>query len=328
MIPLVSVIIPVYNAEKFIGPAIQSVLNQTFSNYEIIVINDGSTDGTREVLKSFVGKIRYLSQKNKGPSAARNLGIQIARGDLICFLDADDLWVSDKLEVQVTFMENHPDIGLLCSDHEEFDHKRIVLQSFLKKKEDSLGSNIIGKIPIDDPFLKLILLNFISTPTVMVRKKCFDKIGIFDESLRSIEDRDLWLRIAANFSIACLPGICCKRRVHQANISKNKELSLKGRIRVYERNWKLYPTLAPNCIWHSQLADTYCQLGYHLLQNNQRKSAMKLGFLSLKHLLQKGIGISIPRSPSLWSSLGLLLASTFGWKISRALWKSLKRKFQ
>lgn len=321
---LVSVIIPAYNAEQFLGQAIQSVLEQTFLPHEIIVIDDGSTDRTREVMKAFGSNIRGLYQQNAGPSAARNAGIRVAQGNLICFLDADDLWTSDKIKEQINFMEKNPDIGLLCSDHEEFDGSGVVLPSFVKKKEEFFGPTIIGNNPIRNAFVKLLSLNFISTPTVMVRKECLEASGLFDESLWSVEDRDLWLRIAANFSIACMEGIYCRRRVHHLNISKEKELSVRGRIRVLEKNWELFPALAPSGFWRGHLADCYCQFGYLLLENNQRWSALKAGILSLKHILLEGFNGKSWRITPWWKSVGLIPAALLGWKISRAFWQPIK----
>jgi hypothetical protein len=319
-----SVIIPAFNAERFIGKAIQSVLDQTYRCHEIIVIDDGSTDRTKEVLKTFDGKIRCLYQQNKGPSAARNAGMQVAQGDLICFLDADDLWTPEKIKVQCEFMEQNPDIAFVCSDHEEFDADGIVLESFLRKKEKTLGPNIIGKNPVKDAFKMLLMMNFISTPTVMLRKSCLEKTGLFDESLWSIEDRDLWLRIAAHFPIACLPGVFCRRRVHHTNISKEKELSLRGKIKVLEKNWELFPSFTPSSLVRSLLADSYCQFGYLLLEKNQRWGALKAGIWSMKHTLLQAFDGSSCRSTPWWMSVGLIPAALLGWKLSRSLWQPLK----
>lgn len=323
--PLVSVIIPAYNADQFIAQAIQSALNQTYRSYEIIVVDDGSTDTTKEVLATFGDNIHCLYQENRGPSAARNAGIKIAQGKYICFLDADDLWTSDKLRVQCEFMEQNQDVAFACSDHEEFDAGGIVLRSFLEKKEETLGPNIIGKNPVENAFIKILSMNFISTPTIILRKTCLEKVGLFDEGLWSIEDRDLWLRIAANFPIACIPGICCRRRVHQANISKVKELSLSGKIKVLEKNWKLFPGLAPVGLWRSQLAECYCKFGYLLLEKNQRGSALKAGILSLKHIVLQGTSGPSCRETPWWMSVGLIPSALLGWKISRFLWHPLKR---
>ena len=197
------VIIPAYNADQFIAQAIQSVLNQTYGSYEIIVVDDGSTDQTKDVLKGFDGRIHCIHQgKNLGPSAARNVGIEIAQGKYICFLDADDLWTPDKLEAQIDFLGRHPDIAFVFSDHQNFKSGDVAPRSYLDEKKETFGESFVTEVPIQNAFLKLIHENFISTPTVMLRKSCLQKTGLFDESLWSVEDRDLWLRFAAHFKLA------------------------------------------------------------------------------------------------------------------------------
>ncbi|MCA9456064.1 MAG: glycosyltransferase family 2 protein [Nitrospira sp.] len=321
---LISVVIPAYNAEVFIGQTIQSVLDQTYPWHEIIVVDDGSTDSTKEALKRFEGRIRYLHQQNKGPSAARNTGIQSAKGDFICFLDADDLWIPEKLEVQLAFMEANPDIALVCSDYEEFNEEAIVLSSFLAEKHHMFPTCPIVAGPLDNAFEKLVFENFVGTPTVMLRKSCLEKAGVFDEEIRSVEDRDLWLRISAWYRIACIPQIFCKKRVHQMNVSKQTELALRGKIRVLEKNWKLFPQLVPDRMWRTHLAEAYCQLGYHLLEKNQRKAALKAGMLSLKHMVFRSHRDTSLKLTPWWMSVGLIPAALLGWKLSRSLWQPLK----
>src|SRR5882762_2853867 len=211
--PRVSVIIPTYNSGRFIVQAVQSVLDQTYRQFEIIVIDDGSTDATKDILRDFDGYIRYFYQENRGPSAARNAGIEIAGGDYICFLDADDIWMPNKLAVQLAFMAQYDDIGLVFSDEEEVDLDTGLHRSILAKT--GFRSDIVSQIPMQDAFKKLLIENFIPTSTVMARTTCFIKAGLFDESLRVVEDRDMWLRIAAYFTIACVPVILGKKRAHE-----------------------------------------------------------------------------------------------------------------
>ena len=322
--PLVSAIIPAYNADQFIAQAIQSVLDQTYRSYEIIVVDDGSTDKTKAILREFNGQIRCINQENRGPSAARNAGINIAQGKYICFLDADDLWTPDKLEVQIDFLERHPNIALVFSDHQDFKAGDVVSRSFLDDKMEMFGETLVTEVPIQSAFLKLIQENFISTPTVMLRKTCFDEIGLFDENLWSVEDRDLWLRMAANFKLACLPKICCKRRVHQSNISKQSTLAFQGRITVLEKNRLDFQFLVPAEIWDRELANHYCQFGYLLLQKGERKRALEAGFASIAHAFRQ-ISKSRVFSPYPWSlGIGLIPASLLGWQFSRFLFRPMK----
>ena len=119
--PLVSVIVPAYNNAHFLPAAIDSILNQTFDNFELIVVDDGSTDNTQAVLAGFGDRLRYVRKANGGPSSARNLGIQMARGQLIAFQDADDLWLPEKLALQVAYFHLHPEVGVVFTDAVRFD---------------------------------------------------------------------------------------------------------------------------------------------------------------------------------------------------------------
>src|SRR2546428_514370 len=155
--PLISIIIPTYNSGRFVAQAVQSVLKQTYRCYEILVVDDGSTDETKDVLSKFGNCIKYIYQENRGPSAARNVGIKVARGKYVCFLDADDMWVPNKLKVQLAFIERDDGIGLVFSDHEEFDAEGILCRSFLAGK--MFRSDIISPVPIKEAFKKLIIEN-------------------------------------------------------------------------------------------------------------------------------------------------------------------------
>lgn len=323
---LVSVIIPTYNADKFIEEAIQSVLAQTYRMYEIIVVDDGSTDNTKEVLRKYQDKIRCIFQANCGPSAARNAGIKIAQGEYICFLDADDLWTSDKLEVQVSYLNRYPDIAFVFSDHIDIKGDEPCSSTFLASKKvlEDL-STPDGVIP--NGFVRLLQENFISTPTVIVKKICFDKAGLFDEELWSVEDRDLWIRMAANFRLACLPKVVCKRRVHQANISRQAELSLRSRITVFEKSWRMFSVLAPAKLWRDELADCYCKIGYLHLEKGQRRKALHAAFFSLIYAL---VGIIKERGISHYPwklGLGLIPAAILGWQCSRHIFQWMKKVY-
>ena len=227
--PLVSVVIPTYNSADFVAQAVQSVLDQTYRHFEIIVVDDGSTDETRLVLHQFDNRLKYLYQENRGPSAARNTGIKAAKGEYISFLDADDLWFPNKLQVQLEFMQQHKEIGLAFSDLDEFGHtenegQRSLLSKFF------FYADLLSQKSLDDAFKKLLIENFIMTSTTISRRKSFAKAGLFEETLKVVEDREMWLRIAANFQIACIPVIVGKKRVHSTNISQNDELTLRSRI--------------------------------------------------------------------------------------------------
>jgi glycosyltransferase involved in cell wall biosynthesis len=318
-LPLVSVIIPTYNMARFVSEAVRSVLEQTYPKYEVIVVDDGSTDATKDELDKFGDQIRYLHQDNRGPSAARNLGIKIARGEYICFLDSDDLWLPNKLIVQHDFMERNHDIDFVFSDHEEFNAEKIVLRSFFAEKVFRV--EITSQIPVQEAFRKLVIENFISTPTVMVRKVCFEKVGLFDESLSSVEDRDMWLRIAAYFRIACLPVIVCRRRIHESNISRDSELSMRSRTKVLESNRRRFSHLVPTGTWNSLLADAYLQLGYVLLEKGQRMRALQASCRSLTYAARQAVNTRSASTYAWTRGLALVPATILGWQVTQSLLK-------
>src|SRR5262245_25174348 len=232
--PIVSVVIAAYNARCFLPETLASVFSQSYSSYEIIVVDDGSTDGTREMLQTYNEKVVCRLQENRGPSAARNAAIEAAQGKYIAFLDADDLWFPQKLELQVDFMERNPRIGLVFSDMEEFDRERTLCRSLLGRT--LFARHLPAGQALADARQKLLIEDFIPTSTVVMRKECFTATGLFDESLQFVEDRDLWLRVAAAFPLAAIPMIVGRKRVHGSNLTtKSAEETLRARIRVWEK---------------------------------------------------------------------------------------------
>jgi glycosyltransferase involved in cell wall biosynthesis len=278
--PLVSVVIPVYNAASFVCQAVQSSLGQTYGNREIIVVDDGSTDGTREALSEFHGRFTYLYQKNSGVAAARNTGIRAAKGDLVCFLDADDLWAANAVELRLEFLQRHREIGLLSCRAEKFIDDDSAHIPFTPKEPRDGGAQTF---PAPEGFGALVKSNFIVTSTVMMRRECLDKAGLFDVSFISAEDRDLWLRIAAHFTIAYLPWLLCKKRLHAHNISADKERMMYTRIKVLEKNRSLFPGLVSFSVWNKQLAKLYLKAGYLSLLNDRREKAREAALSSLQN---------------------------------------------
>ena len=195
--PLISVIIPLYNKEQFIEATLLSVLNQTFSEFEIIIINDGSTDKSVTILNDIDDKrITLYTTKNKGVSHARNYGISKANTDLIAFLDADDLWDPNHLENLHTLYTNFPNCGLYATNyHKQFFYGKKIKTHFNGVSKDHFGI-------IDDYFLASTSDSIAWSSAVMIPKKIFHELGGFDEAMRSGQDTDLWIRIALNKSIA------------------------------------------------------------------------------------------------------------------------------
>lgn len=203
--PLVSVIIPTYNSERYIRETLASVFHQTYHNFELIVVDDGSRDDTPAVLKSYGDRIHLEIQQNRGPAAARNCGIRLARGELISFLDSDDRWVSDKLQKQVDFMLRNPACGLVSTDMSTFDDSGIL---------DSRVKARIYKIKNGFVMRDLLFGNWIQTSGVMMRRHCFETVGYFTEEKGLFgEDWILWMQVAAQYPIHFMEEPLAKIRI-------------------------------------------------------------------------------------------------------------------
>ena len=207
--PLVSVIIPTYNSADFLTEAVASVLNQTWRGFEIVVVDDGSTDGTPERVRRYDDKVRYFYKKNGGPSSARNMGVREATGVYVAFLDADDVWEPEKLRVQIQLVSEHPEIKLVCTG--------FALMGRRRARERKLKRDRMGNL-----FPLLYSNSFVRTSTVLMAKSCFQDVGFFDERYRSAEDYDLWLRVARRYPIAYIKQTLVRYRKHEDNVSLDK----------------------------------------------------------------------------------------------------------
>lgn len=195
MPPLFSVVIPTYNRAHRILRAVESVLSQTFKDFEIWVIDDGSVDDTEAVLRPFEGRLNYWHQRNGGVANARNTGIEKSRGAYIAFLDSDDWWYPRKLEVVARAIEENPSAGLFYSKFDVSDHT-------CRKLWTPHIRGVSGHA-----YKALLVKDFVATSTAVVRKDCFDQAGMFDTALSGCEDWDMWIRIARFFPIQFIPEI-------------------------------------------------------------------------------------------------------------------------
>jgi glycosyltransferase involved in cell wall biosynthesis len=325
--PLVSTVITAYNSAPFLPETLNSVFRQSYRNYEVIVVDDGSTDHTEKALAPYKDRISYRYQKNRGPSAARNAGIAAARGDYIACLDGDDLWTPDKLRLQVDFMEQNPQIGLLFSDMEEFEHEKTLCRSLLERSV--FKSELTAGGPVADAPRKLLVEDFILTSTVLIRKECLAKTGLFDENLHFAEDRELWLRFTALFSIAVFPVVLGRKRNHDSNLTKKSaEETLRARVRIWEKARQSFSEPSTTCVLDELLADAHLELGYILWSKDQRKEARGVGFRSITYAL-KHVASRNPKALSLpgyrWSLGIALIPLTFiKWSLARNLWQVRK----
>lgn len=210
--PLVSVIIPVFNAERFLSDALNSVLSQGYPNLELIVVDDGSTDGSREIIQRTPGKIRYLRQENSGPAAARNRGLEIAHGDVLAFQDADDIWPPHKLEIQLATLDKDPTLEIVIGQ--------------VQRVQSSL--------PTDGPVDKIDVPCFsVNLAASIFRRSAFERVGPFDERLRFSEDVDWFMRARERgVRMATIEDVTLFYRLHDQNITRDKTLTNLNTFRV------------------------------------------------------------------------------------------------
>ncbi|MDA0691023.1 MAG: glycosyltransferase [Nitrospinae bacterium] len=208
MNPMVTVILPTYNRAGFLKESIESVLSQTFTDFELIVVDDGSTDHTKEVVQEFPETRYIFCPENKGVSKARNQGIALARGRYICFLDSDDLWVENKLETQIAWMESQTDCQV-CYTDEIWIRKGVRVNPLNKHRK------VTGNI-----FSDCLSLCIISASSVLMRASLFSEVGLFDEALAVCEDYDLWLRISLRYPVHLIDQkLIVKRGGHEDQLS-------------------------------------------------------------------------------------------------------------
>ena len=224
--PKVSVIIPTYNRADMIGDALGSLIHQTSGDWEAIVVDDGSTDDTEAMVSRFAdGRIRYVYQANKGLPGARNTGIRNATGEYIAFLDSDDLFLPDKLELQSQALDQSPDVGLVASGYAEVD----VHLNVLREVRNWHGHPQLGLTDWlqSNPFI---------VNAVLVRKTWLEKAGLFDETMSYVEDWDVWLRLAqCGCRMMWLEAVVCLYRLHGTNMMRQAELMKKGMLRMFDK---------------------------------------------------------------------------------------------
>jgi len=253
----VSVIIPTYNSSNYILESINSVLSQTYTNFEIIVVDDGSTDNTKKLLAKYIKnkKITYFYQKNKGQAAARNFAIEKSSGELIAFLDSDDLWTKDKLEKQLELFKDET-VGLVYGGVEWFNELGNIKQN---------KPTLKGKI-----FNKLIIHNPITTSSVIIRKKAFE---FFNETkeFHGVEDYDVWLKISKNWVVNYVSDIVCKYRIHSLSTSVNLEKRYNNELNVKKQFFSKFSVKFVN----RSLWDTNYNTAYSLNKLKNYKESFK-----------------------------------------------------
>lgn len=273
---MISIIIPAYNSAKFLPETIESILKQSYRSYEIIIVDDCSTDNTNEVLKPFGKNIRYIrSKKNSGAAITRNRGIELAQGEFIAFLDADDIWLPDKLEQNIECFEADKEVAFVFSQHVNL------------RDEKSMAKLAKTNLPSGNIFKKLYCRqNFVLTSTVIVRKEVFDKVGLFDDKLPNCQDWDLFLRIAFYFKSKAINKPLVQYRLIADSLSKNRVNVLKYQKIVIDKIYNEFKEKAhgvSNRVYKKRLADHYAKLGRYYLRQKMKSKAKECLRESLKY---------------------------------------------
>ena len=266
----VSVIIPTYNCAVRLRGAIDSVLNQSYQDFEIVVVDDGSTDNTKETVKSisrqYPNKINYVYQENAGPAAARNRGLQIANGEYIAFLDADDIWLPLKIERQVALLERLPETGFVYCNCHFVDSEGREIPDYVRKVTLHRG----------DVLLDLFLDFFIITSGLIFRNGCLKTVGLFDEALHVGEDYDFILRLAKHYKAEVVEEKLWNRVVRPDSLSR-QDFALDARTdltilaRFLRQNPEFYRS--HKGLVDNRLSTYYFSFGYSLLEQGHNGGA-------------------------------------------------------
>ena len=258
--PLVSVVIATYNMAAYLPLAVRSALEQTYQNIEIVIVDDGSTDGSLKAVEPLLDdpRVKYLFQKNKGQAAAKNQGVQQARGEYVAFLDADDIWMPDKLDQQVPLFLRSGTIGVVYSRIAYIDESG---------KNLGIADNELFRGRVSGP---LLIRNFIGFGTSIVRKECFNRLGVFDEAIRMGIDYDLWLRLSTQYEFDFVDRPLLRYRIWSGQMSNNCKSRYLSGIAIMERFLENFPKVVDKSTENEAWAHTYVGYGQCVYQVDRR----------------------------------------------------------
>jgi glycosyltransferase involved in cell wall biosynthesis len=269
--PRVSVIVPAYNAEPYIRETLDSILAQTYPDVELIVVDDGSIDGTRECILSYGDRVKYVYEENSGGcSKPRNEGIKVASGELLVFIDADDVMVPHRLASQVRFLLQHPHVALVFSNYQDFDRRGVdpvdhfstcpLLSEMLK----ALPAGATGLVLDSQDSTEMLLTENFGSSSPMVRREVVEVVGVFDESLKPSEDYDFQYRVASRYPIGLIAEVGWHKRIHEASMSSNHLNILHYKIVTRRRLLEHETVPRRRKKLKQMLATCYSALAYHL----------------------------------------------------------------
>jgi cellulose synthase/poly-beta-1,6-N-acetylglucosamine synthase-like glycosyltransferase len=274
--PKVDVIIPAYNAANYLSAAIESVIAQTFEDWRIVLVDDGSTDSTAEIAAGFVQrlgqKLKYIHQSNHGLPAARNAAIRNSTAEFLALLDSDDIWLPCRLAESLKFFDSHPKVGLTYSSVAFVDEAGEVLQTFDTPQKYAEG-NIAPYI-----YMRSVQL---PCPTITFLRKCVEEVGLFDETMRATEDRDLWFRIALKFEVGFIHKVLAHYRTSPTSMSTDQDRMLRAQLQFIQKHYG-----APGCgavARRIALSQCYKQHAEALQKRGQQLAAIRSSVQSLSY---------------------------------------------
>ena len=230
-VPRIDVIIPAFNVDRFLVQALESVIAQDFEDWRIILVDDGSTDGTAEIASRYQAKLGQkmlvISQSNAGLPAARNAAIRASDSPLIGILDSDDMWLPCRISRSLTAFENRPEVGLSYGLIQRIDEESVPFYVFpgnLKHAEGKIAPAIFMR-QVEFP-----------CPSVTIRRSCLDEVGMFDETMRATEDRDLWFRIALRYDVAFIPEVIASYRTYATSMSADMNRMLQAQLKFIAKH--------------------------------------------------------------------------------------------
>jgi len=281
--PLVSVIIPAFNAERYIGEALASIEAQTLKDVEVLVIDDGSTDMTLRVAERFTDRLdlTILRQANAGPSAARNAGIRRARARHCAFLDADDVMLPDLLAAQSSLLDANPDMGLVLTDVMTFDDRGTIHTARWSLDKPCRGSTLD----------RLLEENFVTTSAVMAPTACLREVGLFPEDRRVAEDYQLWLKLAVRWKVGFINRPLVRYRYTNGSLSSDKLFSARAALEVIDAFWRDQPEYLRDHpdVYHRSMGRHLMNAGSAAAAHGRRAAALSYLIGSLRHNPQSAL---------------------------------------